>query len=199
MNKEVWERDCQSFELDFQSKPNYRWKKEEFENAWAKHFMEWCEISENGFINRTVIDIGCGSRPAIDFFCKSVRYYIDPLLDKFVHIPQVAQIWDPEHMHHALGMPAEVRVKLLENSASFINCWNVLDHCYDWREVLDNVCAYARSGCLISLGTDAAPHKGHAGIEDLEELYIRLAGQTQIVKEEPGYWGRQIALLLRKR
>lgn len=195
MDKEEWERDCQTFEIEFQSKENYRWDDEAFLPAWQKHFFSWCNLLPSDLLGRVVIDIGCGSRPAVDVFEGSVRYYIDPLIEKFVHIERVSRYWDPYHIAHGFCMEAETRFNMLRQSATFINLWNTLDHCYNWRKVLENAFFYALPGCALALGTDVAPHRGHPGIDAIEELFIMCEAECDLVKEEPGYWGRQVATL----
>jgi hypothetical protein len=199
MDKETWEDECQSFELDFHSRSNYRWNKEQFWPAWEKHFAEWCGFGKDAFDGKVVIDVGCGSVPAIDYFDGAVKYYMDPLIDKYIHIEKVAEYWDSEHLRHSISSPAETFWQLLEGAASMINAWNMLDHCYDWRAVVKNLGMYARSGCFMCLSTDYAPHKGHVGIDDTEELFITLAVDWEVIKDEPSYWGRDMALLLRRK
>jgi SAM-dependent methyltransferase len=201
MDKQQWQDECQTFELDFHQKENYRWNRDAFGEAWRKHFEDWCRsfAAEPFLRNSVVLDIGCGSAPAVDYFEHSVRYYLDPLIDKYIKIPEVAQYWGEDHMKHALSGPAETYWQFLHNACSFINCWNVLDHCYDWRKVVDNMIKYARRGCIVSFSTDYNPHKGHAGIDNTEELYMMLASEFEVLKDEPGYWGRDMALLLVKK
>ena len=153
MDKQTWEKECQSFEIDFHRKENYRWDPDQFWPAWEKHFSEWCGLSKDSFDSQICLDIGCGSVPAIDYFEAAVKYYFDPLIDKYIHIEQVSQYWDAQHLRHSISSPAEVYWQLFEKSASFINCWNVLDHCYDWRAVLQNITSYAKSGCMMCLST----------------------------------------------
>jgi len=197
--KEKWEKECQPFEQDFQSNQNYRWDKESFEAAWAKHFSEWCEFDQSAFGGQVILDVGCGSRCAIDYFRDAVKYYNDPLINTYIKIPQVSAVWDQYHIRHSLCSPAEVYWNHMQTACSFINCWNVLDHCYNWRDVVRNIIDYARTGCYVAIATDTVPHKGHIGIDDGCELYNRLAAEFDVVKEKPGYWGRQHAWLLKKK
>jgi len=199
MDKQQWEEENQTFEIDFHRKENYRWNPEAFWPAWEKHFKGWCGVDINQYADKVVLDLGCGSVPAIDVFKHSVKYYIDPLVDKYVGIKQVAHYWDSEHMAHAIGAPGEVKWKFLEGSCSFINCWNVIDHGFCWRDIVQNIIEYARPGCIVSFSTDYNPHTGHTGIDNTEELFIRLAEHFEVLKDEPGYWGRDMALLLQRK
>jgi len=197
--KEQWESECQPFELDFQSNDNYRWDATGFHAAWTTHFEQWCGMCSYHYPDRVMLDLGCGSRPAIDFFQSSVRYYLDPLLAEFTKIPQVEDVWDLYHINHALNVPAEKYVHMLHKSCMFINCWNCLDHCYDWEQVIANVIGYARAGCMLAIATDTVPHKGHIGIDDPAKLYKMLSKEFIVVKEENGYWGRDYAWLMQKK
>lgn len=199
MDKQQWLEENQTFELDFHSKENYRWDKEAFFNAWDKHFCQWCNVALLEYRDKTVLDVGCGSVPAIDCFGYSVRFYIDPLISDYTEIPQVADCWSDKHLNKSFCCPAEEFVFGLENACMFINFWNALDHAYDWRKCIENVTAYARKGCIMSFSTDYAPHKGHTGIDNPKELYDTIAKDWEVLKDEPGYWGRDMALLLRRK
>jgi len=199
MDEKTWEENCQTFELDFHSKENYRWDKLAFEAAWSRHFTEWCGCVSYQYAGRIVVDVGCGSRPAIDFFTDAVKYYIDPLIGKFAHIPQVVDAWGLDQCLHSFDVPAEKQIHSLMGAASFVNCWNVLDHCCAWRSVLANVSTYARQGALVALSTDFAPHTGHVGIDDPEGLMEMVRADFDILRDEPGYWGRAAAMMLRRK
>ena len=197
-NQSKWQSECQPFELDFHRKENYRWDKLAFNSAWAKHFAEWCMLTTD-FTNQVVLDIGCGSRPAIDFFVNAIRYYNDPLIDQYKEIEQVKDAWADIPADRTFSKPAEEYWPVVEGACSFINVWNILDHVFDWRCVLDNLISYCKQGCIVSFGTDIAPHKGHMGIDNPIELYDRIKAEFDIVKDCPGYWNRHIALLLVKK
>lgn len=204
MDKQQWQDECQTFELDFHQKENYRWDRAGFEAAWAKHFEEWCNVNPlyhipSEYHDRVVLDVGCGSAPAIDYFEHSVKYYIDPLISEYIQIPDVSEYWTPQHENHSFTVPAEESLPVLYNACSFINWSNAIDHGYDWRVALDNVTSYAREGCVMYFSTDYAPHTGHTGIDDPAELFKMLEKEFDILKDEPGYWGRDMALLLRKK
>lgn len=198
-NKERWITECQTFELDFHQKENYRWDKESFESAWRKHFERWCGVTASDMECCLVLDIGCGSRPAIDYFVDSERFYIDPLVMQFSDIPEVADAWDDERLMNAMGVPAEEMVGALAGRCDFVNCFNVLDHCFEWRKVLENMAAYCKQGAVVSFGTDITPHKGHIGIDDPQAMFEYITEHFDILKDTPAYWGRQVALLLRKK
>ncbi len=199
MDKERWEKECQTFELNFHQGYNYRWEAS-FIDAWRKHFMEWCELAGTWFIDEWLFDVGCGSRPALaEVFPRNIVINIDPLLDKYRKIPEVAKYWANIMEHRNYSVDAEMYIEHLWGMAAFISCWNVLDHCYDWRAVVHNLAQYAKSGAKVALGTDVHPHRGHPGIDNVDELFAMLNQDFNVLKQEPGYWGRDIALLLEKR
>ena len=50
--------------------------------------------------------------------------------------------------------PAEVRIEALVDTQDLALCWNVLDHCSDWKRVLINVADYLRQDGRLIMGTD---------------------------------------------
>ena len=198
MDKQQWQEENQTFELDFHSKENYRWTPE-FWTAWSKHFCDWCGVALPDYKDKVVLDVGCGSVPAIDCFGYSTRFYIDPLIEEYAKIPETSEYWDSHHLVNSCSVPAEERISSLIGVCSFINFWNAIDHAYNWRKCIDNVTQYAREGCIMCFSTDYNAHTGHTGIDNPTELYETLCKDWEVLKDEPGYWGRDMALLLRRK
>lgn len=201
MDKREWEGNNQSFELDFHRKDNYRWG-DSFIPAWRKHFEEWCGLDDPcEFEDKVVLDLGCGSRSGVyEYFePEGVCYYADPLIEDYSKIQEMHEHWISIPYGRQIRVPAEDVVGHLFNACWFINCWNMLDHCYDWRKVFVNLSLYIRRGGLVSFSTDTAPHTGHTGIDDVDALMRMVHASFEVVKDEPGYWGREIAMLLRRK
>jgi len=171
-NLQEWQEEHQPFELNYHSKDNYRWHDDQFLPAWAENFGGCMGLSPEHFSpDEILLDVGCGSRPAFSYFTRGRVCNIDPLLMKYLDIPQTRKHWTPKLINGAYDCAAEVFISDLGAACSLVNCWNVLDHCYNWRQVAKNLISYARRGGLILLCTDLESHgKGHPGIDNPAEL-----------------------------
>lgn len=116
------------------------------------------------FAGRNLLDVGCGSRLRTIVFQDSRITCIDPLLDEYRRLN--AGAFAAENVVATFANPAETTIPTLHDSQDLVFCWNVLDHCTDWRRVLCNVAGYLRPGGIVILGTDCHVHdKIHAPID----------------------------------
>lgn len=188
-NKDEWTRVHQPFELDWHSNDNYRWHDDQFLPAWKHNFADFMELEPDEFgVTDIILDLGCGSRSAFSYFTQGEKFYIDPLRNEYLKIPEVAKYWSDKEQSRFFRAPAEEKIVSLIDGCAFVNCWNVLDHCYDWRQVIDNVIAYAETGGIIALCTDLKSHgDGHPGIDNPAELFNLIMEQCCIEKLEVNY------------
>lgn len=194
-----WEKFHCRWQLESQKRPTYRWDDEHFNRQWSVIFGEFMGFRRNHFkSDDTLLDLGCGSRPAFDWFSDSaVKYHLDPLLAEFYKIREVKRFWEGKPDDSMLAMPAETPIKWLYDSCSFVNCWNVLDHTYDWKKIMENIAAYAKSGSYVCIGTDFKSHGiGHPGIDDCDAFRFFIEQYFRIEKEEKDLLGRELALIL---
>lgn len=197
-----WQDTHQPFELRFHQKENYRWNEETFVGQWNEVFGKFLEFKREQFAkSQVMIDVGCGSRPVLDWFTSPCeKHFLDPLLAQYRQIEQMKKYWQgkPEATLHS--QPAEQPSKELFGRCDFVNCWNVLDHTYDWRAILDNLRDYAKPGAVVCLGTDFQSHgDGHPGIEDRQYFDDFIARNFRVAKTETNYVHREIALKLIRR
>lgn len=201
-NKKLeWQLVHQRFELDFHRDRNYRWDDEAFRGRWDKVFGDFLGLGIDSFGDEdAILDVGCGSRPAFDWFksrCK--KYYVDPLLCKYLGIPRASAYWEDKTPDELICKPAEEFVSSLENRCDFVNCWNALDHAYDWRQVLENIARYAKSGSLVCIGTDFSYGLGHTGIDDESFFCDLIRSYFYVDNRKTPFSYRDVALkLLRK-
>lgn len=182
--KREWLEKHQPFELDYHQKDNYRWHDEGFGLAWISNFRDFGELDPNYFTPEEIlVDAGCGSRSAFEYFTTGRKVYVDPLLDKYLQIPEVQTYW-ADVPHEALnGAALEQSIFALRDRCALVNCWNVLDHVFDWRKALANMLWYLRPGGIFLLCTDLASHgEGHPGIDDPAEMLTRIIDQCRLVK-----------------
>ena len=75
-------------------------------------------------------------------------------------------------------------------------CWNVLDHTYDWRKILDNVVKYLKPDGQFILATDhKVPHLGHPSFKR-EEFFEEINKRFDIKKQVEDFSERQVCLIL---
>jgi hypothetical protein len=171
MSKEIWEKEHQPFELKWHQGNNYRWNNS-FVVEWEQKFNEFMELSKDEFTdNDILLDIGCGSRPCLDYFNSGKKYHLDPLLKDYLKIEQVQKYWTDKTEDELLMQPAEELVKHLVGKCDFIVCCNVLDHTYDWESIINNIIKYSKKGTKVFFFTDLDGHgPGHPGIDDVDKL-----------------------------
>jgi SAM-dependent methyltransferase len=198
--KEEWIKVHQPYEFKFHQSNNFRWS-EKFMEFWDLCYGGFMELSKDQFTDdQILLDIGCGSRPGLDWFTSGKCYHLDPLLDKYVTIPQMAPYWKDKDEEVMLSQPAEDMVEDLRGKCDFVVCHNVLDHAYDWRTILSNMSAYCKKGAIVCFSTDLHSHGiGHPGIDNHQEFFDLIKEDYEIVKDDPNRWGREVFYYLIKK
>ncbi len=221
-NKEKeWAEVNQIFELKYQKCYNYR-DFDDFEKQWKDIFTKF-GLHKNYFNNKVLLDIGCGSRPALSYFnSNNEKHCMEPLLDDLMKVTKNKDKvfsgvtrwhkkenlpdtniskWFTEEDYKLHSVPYETLVPELKNKVDFILCWNVLDHGYDWKTGLNNILLYLKKGGLLLLGTDFEAHKYHIGIDnpdDLKELIRYNFEVTTILGVKKQIWDRDYMVLARR-
>jgi SAM-dependent methyltransferase len=221
-NYKEWAEVNQHFELMYQQCYNYRDFEDAFNNQWKDIFTKF-GLDKQYFRNKVLLDIGCGSRPALSYFSKyNEKHCMEPLLDDLIkvhkhkdnnfpgHTPwhdkddlpdtDIGK-WFTEEDYKLHSVPYETLVPELENKVDFILCWNVLDHGYDWQAGLSNMLTYLKKGGLLLLGTDFEAHKYHLGIDNPKHLKELISSNYQIVSPEVKNvrrWDRDYMILAKK-
>lgn len=114
---------------------------DEFDRLWGRPLA-----------GKNVIDVGCGSRVRTGVFDRSSITCLEPLLDEYRRLNSAA--FELPNIAATYSEPAEVRIKALIDTQDLSLCWNVLDHCSDWKRVLINIADYLRQGGRLIMGTD---------------------------------------------
>jgi hypothetical protein len=198
--KNEWEVVHQPFELEYHQNPNMRWVDRVWNDQWQKVLSEFMELTPSHFSDEDILlDLGCGSRPALDWFDNGVAYYLDPLLNDYLKIEKMKPYWRGKTLVYS--QPAEAPVDYLIGKCDYVHCWNVLDHSYDWKQIMKNIVSYIKKDGLVLMGTDLheTPHLGHPGIGSKQEFFDFVDEHFEIVKREDGFHHREVALKLVKK
>src|SRR5262245_48914119 len=160
----AWHEKHQPFEL--------QWWKEALANG---HSMDddgfrahWQPVKDWIKPRGTILDIGCGPRPA---FAPCI--VIDPLATDYQAItPQ--EWWLDVEVHNAC---AENFIPGLMDTADTVICWNALDHAIGWQVILENMLSYGTEGARFAVATDFhEPFLGHPGF-DIDEFEAEIDGK----------------------
>jgi len=218
-----WAEVNQPFELKYQKCWNYR-DFDDWNKQWDSIFKNF-ELDKDYFNNQVLLDIGCGSRPALSYFNKTnTKHCLEPLLTDFLNIKKHNKVkfpgktgwenkannshtsvkeWFTEEPFILHSVPYEELVPSLVNKVDFLLCWNVLDHGYDWRQGINNMIDYLKPGGLLLLGTDYEAHKYHLGIDNPSELQSIVKKNFKFkkaFKHQPKImWSRQYMVLVEKK
>jgi SAM-dependent methyltransferase len=203
--QQEWAKTHQPWELKYHQQGNFRWPGREhlWDSQWQRTFG-FADLTPESFEpSDTMLDVGCGSRPALDFFLSGQKHFIDPLLESYLKIPQMHPHWKPHDPERLNSVPAEQMVEPLRESCDFVLCWNVLDHTYDPFAILRNIKEYMKPGSRAYIGTDISekPHIGHPGIVSKSAFLSAIRDNFNVIREgkQDSFEGsRQAVFLLQK-
>ena len=207
LNYNEWEEAHQPYELEFHKRPNFRWKEFKYhyrwDDCWNKLFERFMEFNKKQFKDSDMIlDVGCGSRPCLVWFESGDKHYLDSLIDEYMEIDEMKKYWEPVNTSNLYNQPAEMLNDELRGKFSFILCWNVLDHTYDWKKIIDNISLYLKDDGVALIGNDfgvKGGSLGHPGIYPKSDFYEKIEEYFEIVKEFNDFIGREVCLSLRRK
>jgi len=166
-----WFTDDQKFEEKFHEGSNWRSNEEKWAEAGTnltpiiEQIMNTLDPDEDTWID--ALDVGSGPRSMLEFFRevhqKTYVHLIDPLHDRYRAMGKLRVQnagWKVD------ARPGERMNHEFTGKKDLVWCHNALDHCYSYRQVLDNILLYLRSGGVAYIGTDTGgPRQGHLGID----------------------------------
>lgn len=171
VDAEKWHSEAQAGELEFHKRPNFRSNEEGFNKA-NHSFFTGLGYKPTDMIGKTVADLGAGSKLRAKFFQQSKIIAIEPLADKFMQEVPWCDLKDADKVY---SLPAEQRITEIEEQVDFLFSINVLDHCYDFEIISENILSYLKPGGRCCLSFDC-----HSKVDKLHPIIINEKVATQI-------------------
>jgi len=147
--KEDWQQKAQEGEFKFH-KTN-KWRQSEDFMKQTKKLFDHFGFDQDSFQGKTIIDLGSGSKMRCKYFKNAELICIEPLADRFVKEIKWCDLLDADGLY---SVPAEVFVNECENKADLVISINVLDHCYNFENIVENVFKYLKKDGIAFLSFD---------------------------------------------
>ena len=180
----LWKLKAQRGELRFHQTNTWR-QTDDFMNQ-THTLLKFWGYKRDHFPDQLIVDLGAGSKLRSKFFQRSRIIAIEPLANDFIRNIS----WtDLTHAYHVYACPAETELPELTETIHFVMCINVLDHTYDYKNILKNVFRMLRPEGELLLSVDL-----HHGVDAMHPVRIdkdhlkatlRATGMT-IVREYDG-------------
>lgn len=148
-SEEKWQADAQTNEFDWHKHDEWRPSKKFAEDN-ERLLRSW-GFNESDYSGQMVVDLGAGSKLRTRFFKDAELVVIEPLADKFLKEIPWCDLNDAQKVY---STAAEERIAELEGQADFVMSVNVLDHCYDFQLIIENIYSYLKKGGLAFLSFD---------------------------------------------
>jgi 2-polyprenyl-3-methyl-5-hydroxy-6-metoxy-1,4-benzoquinol methylase len=159
---EQWGKVAQKGELDFHKKNDWR-QTESFDND-STVLFEYFGLDKETYRNKTIIDLGAGSKLRTKYFEEAKIIVIEPLADQFIKDISWCNL---STAHKVYSTPAEQLVSDCVGAADLVVSINVLDHCFDFEKIIDNIRDYLKPDGLAFLSFDS-----HDKIDEMHPLIL---------------------------
>ncbi|HEX2355667.1 MAG TPA: methyltransferase domain-containing protein [Micromonosporaceae bacterium] len=162
VSPETWGRRAQEAEFHFHKQD--RWRHTDAFRAQSDRLFRHFGFEPDDYTGKTVVDLGAGSQLRTKFFNGARLVVIEPLADRFLAEIERSDLRDATEVH---SKPAEQLIESLVGTADLVVSINVLDHCYDFEEIVSNIRRYLKSDGLAFLSFDM-----HAKADDMHPLSL---------------------------
>lgn len=156
LKKAIWKVLSQPGELRFHKQENDRCR-DDFMECSGQEFTAW-GFRPDDYAEKTVMDIGCGSKLRTLYFTDAKIIALDPLADKFIEDVPWCNLTKAAEVY---SLPTEKFIDGVEGRVDLLVCMNVLDHCFDTEDILRNMDRYLAVGGKILLSVDVEHHLHH--------------------------------------
>lgn len=170
VSRDEWEKDAQTGEFDFHRKD--RWRQTDDFVGQSDRLFRHFGFEPRQFVGKTVVDLGAGSKLRTKFFQGSRLLVIEPLADRFLAEIDWTDLRDAAAVH---SVPAEQCVESLVGEVDLLVSVNVLDHCYDFGQIVDNIRNYLKPDGLAFVSFDK-----HAVADEMHPLSLTEESSTRM-------------------
>ncbi|MFK7810735.1 MAG: class I SAM-dependent methyltransferase [Saprospiraceae bacterium] len=187
-SKEKWEKEAQKGEFEFHKGNKWRNSPRFMQDTIL--LFDSFGFSRDQYKGKTVLDLGAGSKLRCKYFQGAKLIAIEPMADDCVREIPWTDLTDAEGLY---SIPAEEFVPELEEQVDFLFSVNVLDHCFDFKDILKNIHRYLKPDGLAFLSFDV-----HFVTDEMHPLIltdkvcIEIFEETgfKIQKKNRGFFGK---------
>lgn len=149
-DRETWETIGQQGEFDYHKANQWR-QSEDFMNQ-TKKLFNYFGLKSDIWEGKTIIDLGAGSKLRTKYFQNAEIIAIEPLASKFIDQIEWCDLNDAKAVY---SEPAEHLIQNCVNKADLLVSINVIDHCYDFITIINNVYQYLKADGYAFLSFDS--------------------------------------------
>lgn len=162
VDRRIWVREAQEGEFQFHKADTWR-QTEDFRRQ-SKELFEHFGLHRDFYRGKTIIDLGAGSKLRSKYFEGARLIAIEPLADRFLREIPWCDLRDAAEVY---SLPAEEQIPQCVGRADLLISINVLDHCYNFEAIVDNVRDYLKPDGLAFLSFDK-----HEVADDMHPLQL---------------------------
>lgn len=149
-DQKQWELIGQQGEFEYHL--NNQWRQSnDFMNQ-TKKLFHFFGLEENDYKNKIVIDLGAGSKLRTKYFNDAKIIALEPLADKFM---QSISWSDLNEAYAVYSFPAEELIDECMDQADLVISINVIDHCFDFEQIVSNIYQYVKKSGYVFLSFDS--------------------------------------------
>jgi 2-polyprenyl-3-methyl-5-hydroxy-6-metoxy-1,4-benzoquinol methylase len=179
-NADAWSKQAQEGEFRFHA--GNKWRQSEDFMAQTIGLFDSFGFSRRQYDGRTIIDLGSGSKLRTKYFQGARIIAIEPLADRFMVEIEWCDLKDASEVY---SVPAEERIEQCRGRADLVISINVLDHCFDFPKIMENVRFYLKRDGLVFLSFDKQKRTDSMHPLKLDEAICkRIFEQTGFVIEK---------------
>ena len=155
-SREKWASEAQEGEFAFH-KTN-KWRQTPDFMIQTDRLLRHFGFTPEQYAGKVVVDVGAGSMLRTRFFTGAHLVVVEPLADRFLaEIPGC----DLNNAAEVYSLPAEQLVEPLVGRSDLVISINVLDHCYDFPQIVDNIRQYLKPDGVAFLTFDMHDKADH--------------------------------------
>jgi 2-polyprenyl-3-methyl-5-hydroxy-6-metoxy-1,4-benzoquinol methylase len=161
-SRSEWEREAQEGEFRFHKRD--RWRQTDAFMAQTDRLFRHFGFAPADYAGKTVVDVGAGSMLRTKFFTDARLIVVEPLADRFLAEIKTSDLRDAAAVY---SRPAEQLIESLVGTADLVISINVLDHCFDFPQIVKNIREYLKPDGVAFLSFDM-----HAEADEMHPLSL---------------------------